>query len=81
MALPTPQKDRLRIMPTPTSPRLSGLGGLPIYLLTATLARLANEGLKLALILAAADSAGGLRLGGMLVAAFLILRRRDITGG
>lgn len=48
------------------------LGGFPIYLLTATLARLANEGLKLALILAAADSPGGLRLGGMLVAAFLI---------
>jgi MFS family permease len=72
MASPTLQRDHLRIMPTPSAPRQSGLGGLPIYLLTATLARLANEGLKLALILAAADSAGGLRLGGMLVAAFLI---------
>jgi MFS family permease len=59
-------------MPGSLHGRLSNLGGLPIYLLTATLARLANEGLKLALVLAAADSPGGLRLGGMLVAAFLI---------
>lgn len=59
-------------MPSLSSFRLPNLGGFPIYLLTATLARLANEGLKLALILAAADSPGGLRLGGLLVAAFLI---------
>src|SRR5690606_186128 len=55
-----------------TSSLPARLGGLPVYLLTATLARLANEGLKLALILAAAASPGGIRLGGMLVAAFLI---------
>lgn len=59
-------------MPSRPSYRLPVPGGFPIYLLTATLARLANEGLKLALILAAADSPGGLRLGGLLVAAFLI---------
>jgi MFS family permease len=72
LATPTLQKDHIRIMSSPSLARVSRLGGLPIYLLTATLARLANEGLKLALILVAADSAGGLRLGGMLVAAFLI---------
>lgn len=59
-------------MPSLPAARIPRLGGLPIYLLTATLARLANEGLKLALILAAADSPGGIRLGGLLVAAFLI---------
>lgn len=42
------------------------------YLTTAVLARLANEGLRLALILAAADTPAGLTLGGLLVAAFLI---------
>jgi hypothetical protein len=36
------------------------------------MARLANEGLRLALILAAADTPSGLTLGGLLVAAFLI---------
>jgi MFS family permease len=67
-----PHKDHVIIMPSLPSFRLPRPGGFPIYLLTATLARLANEGLKLALILAAADSPGGLRLGGLLVAAFLI---------
>lgn len=42
------------------------------YFVTAVMARLANEGLRLALILAAADSPAGLTLGGLLVAAFLI---------
>lgn len=68
----TTQKEHVQVMPTSSARRRSRVGGLPIYLLTATLARLANEGLKLALILAAADSPGGLRLGGLLVAAFLI---------
>lgn len=42
------------------------------YFMTAVLARMANEGLKLALILAAAQTEAGLKLGGLLVAAFLI---------
>ena len=42
------------------------------YFTTAVMARLANEGLRLALILAAADTPAGLTLGGLLVAAFLI---------
>jgi hypothetical protein len=42
------------------------------YFATAVLARLANEGLRLALILTAAATPAGLRLGGLLVAAFLI---------
>ncbi len=42
------------------------------YFLTAVMARLANEGLKLALILTAAATPAGLQLGGLLVAAFLI---------
>src|SRR5690349_14693172 len=44
----------------------------PTYFSTAVMARLANEGLRLALILAAADTPAGLTLGGLLVAAFLI---------
>jgi MFS family permease len=44
----------------------------PTYFATAVMARLANEGLRLALILAAADTPAGLKLGGLLVAAFLI---------
>lgn len=44
----------------------------PTYFATAVMARLANEGLKLALILAAAATPAGLKLGGLLVAAFLI---------
>jgi MFS family permease len=44
----------------------------PTYFATAVMARLANEGLRLALILAAAETATGLTLGGLLVAAFLI---------
>jgi hypothetical protein len=44
----------------------------PTYFTTAVMARLANEGLRLALILAAADTPAGLTLGGLLVAAFLI---------
>lgn len=43
-----------------------------IYFVTAIMARLANEGLKLALILTAAETSAGLKLGGLLVAAFLI---------
>lgn len=43
-----------------------------IYFTTAVVARLANEGLRLALILTAAATPAGLRLGGLLVAAFLI---------
>lgn len=43
-----------------------------IYFITAVMVRLANEGLRLALILAAADTPAGLKLGGLLVAAFLI---------
>lgn len=46
--------------------------GFPTYFATAVMARLANEGLRLALILAAADTPAGLTLGGLLVAAFLI---------
>lgn len=42
------------------------------YFFTAIMARLANEGLKLALILTAAETPAGLALGGLLVAAFLI---------
>ena len=42
------------------------------YFATAVMARLANEGLRLALILAAAATPAGLKLGGLLVAAFLI---------
>lgn len=44
----------------------------PTYFTTAVMARLANEGLRLALILAAAETPAGLTLGGLLVAAFLI---------
>lgn len=44
----------------------------PTYFATAVMARLANDGLRLALILAAAETATGLTLGGLLVAAFLI---------
>lgn len=43
-----------------------------IYFATAVMARLANEGLRLALILFAATTPAGLKLGGLLVAAFLI---------
>lgn len=46
--------------------------GFSTYFATASLARLANEGLRLALILTAANTEAGLRLGGLLVAAFLI---------
>lgn len=42
------------------------------YFSTAVMARLANEGLRLALILTAAATPAGLKLGGLLVAAFLI---------
>lgn len=42
------------------------------YFVTAVMARLANEGLRLALILTAAATPAGLKLGGLLVAAFLI---------
>ncbi len=42
------------------------------YFVTAVMARIANEGLRLALILAAAATPGGIKLGGLLVAAFLI---------
>lgn len=42
------------------------------YFTTAVMVRLANEGLKLALILTAATTPAGLKLGGLLVAAFLI---------
>lgn len=42
------------------------------YFITAIIARLANEGLKLALILTAAETPAGIKLGGLLVAAFLI---------
>lgn len=42
------------------------------YFTTAIMARLANEGLRLALILTAAATPAGLKLGGLLVAAFLI---------
>ena len=42
------------------------------YFLTAVMVRLANEGLRLALILTAAATPAGLKLGGLLVAAFLI---------
>ena len=42
------------------------------YFATAVMARLANEGLRLALILTAAATPAGLTLGGLLVAAFLI---------
>lgn len=42
------------------------------YFATAVMARLANEGLRLALILTAAATPAGLKLGGLLVAAFLI---------
>lgn len=44
----------------------------PTYFATAVMARMANEGLKLALILAAANTPAGIKLGGLLVAAFLI---------
>lgn len=46
--------------------------GFSTYFITAVMARLANEGLKLALILAAANTPNGLTLGGLLVAAFLV---------
>lgn len=42
------------------------------YFTTAVMVRLANEGLRLALILTAAATPAGLKLGGLLVAAFLI---------
>ncbi len=42
------------------------------YFTTAIMVRLANEGLRLALILTAAATPAGLKLGGLLVAAFLI---------
>lgn len=42
------------------------------YFATAVMARMANEGLRLALILAAAATPAGIKLGGLLVAAFLI---------
>lgn len=42
------------------------------YFTTAVMARLASEGLRLALILAAAATPAGIKLGGLLVAAFLI---------
>lgn len=42
------------------------------YFTSAVMARLANEGLRLALILTAAATPAGLKLGGLLVAAFLI---------
>ncbi len=42
------------------------------YFITAVMARMANEGLRLALILAAAATPAGIQLGGLLVAAFLI---------
>lgn len=42
------------------------------YFITAVMVRLANEGLRLALILTAAATPAGLKLGGLLVAAFLI---------
>jgi len=46
--------------------------GFSTYFVTAVMARLSNEGLKLALILAAASTPNGLTLGGLLVAAFLV---------
>lgn len=42
------------------------------YFTTAVMARMANEGLRLALILAAVATPAGIKLGGLLVAAFLI---------
>jgi hypothetical protein len=42
------------------------------YFVTAVMARMANEGLRLALILAAVATPAGIKLGGLLVAAFLI---------
>ena len=49
-----------------------GAPAFSTYFATAIMARMANEGLRLALILAAAATPGGLKLGGLLVAAFLI---------
>lgn len=54
-------------------PRSSSPGpAFPTYFATAVMARLSNEGLRLALILAAAATPAGIKLGGLPVAAFLI---------
>lgn len=46
--------------------------GFVLYFFTAAFARMSNEGLKLGFVLAAADTAAGIKMGGFLVAAFLV---------
>lgn len=46
--------------------------GLPRYLLVAALARLADEGIRVAFILLALEAGAGATFGGLLVAAFLV---------
>ncbi|MFF7946038.1 MFS transporter [Streptomyces griseorubiginosus] len=57
---------------TATEPRTTGPSPLPVYLTSAILARTADEGARVALVMLAAQRAGSAALGGASVAALMI---------
>ncbi|MGA5039783.1 MFS transporter [Streptomyces capoamus] len=58
--------------PDATAPPAGGPGALPVYLTAAALARTADEGARVALVMLAAQRAGSPALGGALVAALMV---------